>query len=131
MTTREMASKYRLAQWAEKLGEQKSSGLNIRQWCELRGVKQQQYFYWQRKLRQTVSEHLPCIPNEGAQAGLSKGFEFTQVSVVEAQESALGLKEALAAGQVRIEVSGVCLSADATYPPEQLARLVRELARLC
>lgn len=129
MTTREMTSEYRLAQWAEKIREQKNSGQNIRQWCELNGIDRQRYFYWQRKLRQAACNQLPGMQMGNGPTAMCVAPGFAQVQVVEAAVPTAP-KPALS-GQMRLEVGSVRLIADAAYPPEQLARLVRELAGIC
>lgn len=39
------------AQWRERFCSFRASGLTVREWCELEGVTQTQYYYWQRALR--------------------------------------------------------------------------------
>jgi len=58
MNTREVARQYRLSQWAGRLREQKTSGLNITAWCEQNSISRQQYFYWQRRLRESACGEL-------------------------------------------------------------------------
>lgn len=127
MTTRELASAYRLAQWAEKLREQKASGQSIRQWCEANGIKRQRYFYWQRKIRMAASEHLPEIQGDGMETGLSVPSGFAQVQLAApAVQPQTDMSE-----QVQLEFGEVQLTVGSGYPVEQLARLVRELAGRC
>jgi hypothetical protein len=50
MNTREMATEYRLTQWASVLTERGGSGLSIREYCRRTQIKECVYYYWQRKL---------------------------------------------------------------------------------
>lgn len=127
MTTRELASEYRMAQWVERIREQKASGQSIRQWCEANGINGQQYFYWQRKIRLSASEHLPGIQREDMQRSLSVPSGFAQVQLA----APAVLPPSAESNQLQIEVGGVRLAAGSGYPAEQLARLVRELAGTC
>lgn len=127
MTTREMANEYRLAQWVEKLREQKASGQNIQQWCEANGVNRQQYFYWQRKIRLAASEHLPEVKGDGMQTSLGVPSGFAQVQMVET----VAQPQAAVPNQVRISFGEVELTVGSGYAVEQLAHLVRGLAGRC
>jgi hypothetical protein len=131
MTTRELASEYRMAQWGERLREQKASGQNIRQWCEENGIGRQRYFYWQRKLRKAASEQLPSIPTgdvSAAELCMTPSFARVRMTSVSAP---IPIQHGPISGQVQIEVNGVKLAAGAAYPAHQLAHLIRELAGLC
>ena len=71
--TREIAEEYRLSHWAEVMEERNVSGLSIKAYCESIGLHQNVYFYWQRKLRESVCKELipatirgneiPKVPN--------------------------------------------------------------------
>ncbi len=77
-----------------------------------------------------ASEQLPGIRADAEhRAELYISSDFAQVRVV--TPPAQPTQEIMSNGQVRIEVGGVKLTADAGYPPEQLARLVQELTGLC
>ena len=58
VNTREIAAEYRLSHWARVIGEQKSSGLNIREFCRREGFNPNVYHYWQRKLREAMCSEL-------------------------------------------------------------------------
>ena len=54
MNTRKIAEEYRLQQWAGIIKECKESGLSVREYCKYKKIKENKYFYWQKKLRETV-----------------------------------------------------------------------------
>ena len=56
MTTREMATEYRLASWAAAMQERVANGEMIKEFCERRGVNRHSYFYWQRRLREIAAQ---------------------------------------------------------------------------
>ena len=71
MNTRDIASEYRLAHWAQVTRERAERGLSVRAYCGETGIHENTYFYWQRKLREAaclgiqsaVSEEKAIIPN--------------------------------------------------------------------
>ncbi|MFP3154959.1 IS66 family insertion sequence element accessory protein TnpB [Lachnospiraceae bacterium ZAX-1] len=129
MDTRKIAREYRLARWAEALREQKASGQSKDEWCKANEVSRNQYFYWQRKLRETAYEQLSATQNEAVQTGLAVP-EFTEIRIAE-PVAATTQPEVFQPSTIRVEVSGIQISADSTYPPEKLAQLLRELTRRC
>lgn len=56
MDTRKVAAEYRLSQWMHVIQEQQSSGLNIKEFCQEKGMSRHAYFYWRRKLRKAACE---------------------------------------------------------------------------
>ena len=104
MNARETASRYKMAQWSEILRERSESGESIAKFCERRGIRRNQYFYWQRRLRQAVCEHVGEIQS-GQQTSLSVPG-FAKVSPPPALQAAFSpMSEA--AGELRIEIGGV------------------------
>ena len=120
-----MAHKVRLTKWAELLREQKSSGMNIKNWCEAQGVSRARYFYWQKKLRESVCAELT---NREKPAGESpQGWALCRADTgTQMHETA---EESGISAQLTIEVSGIRITAGSEYPVDQLAQLLRELGR--
>lgn len=58
MDTQKVAAKYRLLQWMDVIQEQRSSGQNVKEFCQDKGISRNKYFYWQRKLRKATCEGL-------------------------------------------------------------------------
>ena len=46
----------RLAVWMQRIAECRSSGTSVKRWCRENGVSEKTYYYWQRRLFQTLSE---------------------------------------------------------------------------
>lgn len=38
-------------EWHQRILAQKSSGMNVRQWCADQGIRENQYYYWLKVLR--------------------------------------------------------------------------------
>ncbi len=58
MDTRKVAAECRLSQWMHVIQEQQSGGLNIKEFCQEKGMSRHAYFYWRRKLRKAACEEL-------------------------------------------------------------------------
>ena len=131
VNTREVAAEYRLSHWAQIVQERNKSGSSIRAYCKQLGICENTYFYWQRRLRQAACEELSKY--EGGQKSV------TQPSFVEIEVAELPVLPVMRApsspestpGKLHIKAGGVQITADSTYPPEQLAALLRELRRPC
>lgn len=124
MDTREVAHEVRLSRWAELMREQKNSGMNIKKWCEAQGVSRARYFYWQKKLRESVCTEL--INQEGesrtgwALCTAETGCQTHRV-----------VEESVISDQITVEVSGMRITAGREYPTERIAQLLRELTGGC
>lgn len=49
-------NEYRLQKWAEIIGQCQKSGLSNKEFCQQNGISEKSYYYWLRKLRNTVAE---------------------------------------------------------------------------
>jgi len=117
--TQKLTTEYRLTQWAQVMKARTDSGQSIKDFCQSAGINRNAYFYWQQKLRKAACEQLTA-PG------------FAEVIVQEAPHP-LALPEAPTPppSQLYIETAGVRITADSTYPPSNLAALLRELVRPC
>lgn len=126
MDTKEMAKQVRLSQWAEIMRERKESGLNVRTWCEGKGISEKTYYYWQGKLRKAACE------------GFVEARAASETSLAPLQFAEVKLKEApmcpalpKAPSQLHVEIGGAQITISDEYPPDKLAALLRELMRSC
>lgn len=53
MNARELETQHNLKKWAAIIKECRSSGMKILQWLEINNISKDQYYYWQRKLKET------------------------------------------------------------------------------
>ena len=51
-----MSKQERLANWAARIMACRGSGMTVRAWCQENGISEKTYYYWQRRLFQTLSE---------------------------------------------------------------------------
>ena len=61
--------------WAQFIRDQKASGLSIRAFCENARVRENIYYYWQKKIRDVACEHLLMSQmDDGSASFIPKGF---------------------------------------------------------
>lgn len=46
----------RMAEWAQRVSECRSSGLTVRKWCEQHEINEKTYYYWQRRIWESMNE---------------------------------------------------------------------------
>jgi len=56
INTREVAAGYREKHWAEIMKEQQNSGLSKKAYCSRMGIPANVFYYWQRKIRESVCQ---------------------------------------------------------------------------
>jgi len=122
INTREVASEYRLAHWAQVMRERTESGLSIKDFCKQIGICGNTYFYWQRRVRAAACEAL--AKNETGKQSLAQP-SFAEVMVVEPPTPLLQPVETTS--QIRIEIGSVQIVTDSAYPADKLTALLRGL----
>ena len=116
MDTREVATEYRLAQWAQTIQARVQSGQSIKEFCASAGISRNAYFYWQRKLREGACAEL---------AGKGTGSENRLIPSGWAQLETVADR---AEASVTLEVNGCRISATAETDLELLAKVCRALS---
>ncbi len=74
----QVKNRFRLEQWTQLIKDCQSSGMTVKAWCELNGVKQHSYYYWLRKIRKVACDQLPAVLT---QTECSKPTEFAELKV--------------------------------------------------
>ena len=121
MSSREITTQYRLSQWTQMVRERSASGKSIKEFCEDKGIKRSQYFYWQRKLREAASrELLPVANASGANTNVPGNWVMCETAESATKESSIS-----------IEIGRCRITADAGVSDEQLERVCRILMTLC
>ena len=129
MNTRDIAAEYRLAHWTQIMRERTESGQSIKAFCENAGIRENTYFYWQKKLREAACEQLAAMEAGSAQTGLARSG-FAEVRLRDNQQQT-PYAETAWHGSLAIEIPGMRVTADGAYPTPKLAYLLRELVRGC
>jgi hypothetical protein len=127
MDTRKIAAEYRLAHWAQIMRERTESGLSISAFCKNSRISDNTYFYWQKKLREAACEQLAEMQRDSTQTGIIRQ-KFTEVKLRDNLSQRMNMEPVLQ-GNLCMEVSGVKIVTDSSYPVSQLAYLLRELVQ--
>ena len=56
-----MAKQERLANWTARIAACRGSGMTVREWCRENGLSEKTYYYWQRRLFDTLSQQRKAI----------------------------------------------------------------------
>ena len=130
MDSRAIVAEYRLAHWAQVMRERRESNLSIKAYCEMVGMNTNQYYYWQRKLREAA--YTQMTENiRGTQEARTTPLGFTEVRLAEGTKMALTPTGTTSQGVVYIDVSGIVITAEQSYPTGQLLELLRGLVQIC
>ncbi|MFA6851319.1 MAG: hypothetical protein WCS30_13330 [Selenomonadaceae bacterium] len=112
MDTQKVSAEYRLSQWMHVIQERQSSGENIKEFCQTRGISRNKYFYWQRKLRKATCEEL--LKSEKPANIVPSGW--MQLEPKQATKTTLD-----------IEIGGCRITVDEKTDPELLKKVCRIL----
>ena len=123
MDTREFTKEYRMTHWANIIKEQKKSGLSAKSYCANSGIRENQFYYWQKKLREAACEELMKVQGTSSELAPS-GF----IEVKPPLRSALSPTTS-SHSQLSIEAIGVKITAGGDYPVDKLLAVLREVTR--
>jgi putative transposase len=118
MDTRKVATEYRLTQWSQAIREKVSKGESIQEFCESRGISKNTYFYWQRKLRESVCQGL--MPPTNDTAIVPSGWAVCEPAKPPGGES-----------MVQIEIGKYRVNVSAGVSSGELEKVCRVLMSLC
>lgn len=59
MDTKQVTRQFRLKKWSILISECHSSGLNVRQFCKERNIKEHIYYYWLKLVREAACDSIP------------------------------------------------------------------------
>ena len=118
MGTKKITAELRLSHWAQVLRERSESGLSVRRFCIRSGIHENTYFYWQKKLRETVGSQLLDLHNNPVQCGQTS---FAEVRIPETLSAVAMSGSANRDGGIQVEINGARISADSAYPADKLA----------
>jgi len=113
-----------MSHWSQVLQERAASGLSVQDYCLSKGITKNTYFYWQKKLREAACEQLALA--QANTTGLPVR-NFAEVRVSGGPMPPTSVQH----NQICIDTGSFKITAGAGYPMENLAMLLREVARSC
>ena len=117
MDTQKVTAQYRLSQWAKVIQARQDSGQTVKDFCQATGISKNQYFYWQRKLRDLACTEL-ALQEEPVDT-VPDGW--LQLAPAQSQQ----MKEVL-----EIKFCGFHVSVNAETDPDLLKKVCRVLRSL-
>ena len=118
MDVQEVRDQVRIQEWMELIKERNSSGMTIREWCQIKGLSENQYYYWLRKIRRNActalesrSDLAPQIPGETP--------AFAQINVISDE------RPAESGSGISIHVNNVSIHIGNDVPARQLTAMMK------
>ncbi len=123
INTREIAREYRLIHWAKIMRERTESGESIKDYCASRGIHQNVYYYWQRKLRETACQELIPVTVSKEEVTTPRGWTICEMAESVAEDN----KKAA----VTIEIGKSRIIATTETDMELLGKVIQALTEPC
>ena len=125
MNARQKLHQVHLQEWAVRFGEQKASGLTVRQWCEQNNLSFHTYNYWKHLLKEeVVDQALPDIVPLSlpvlSDSDPSLESEAPEIRSIRANRSLRSNDS-----KVQMQINGVSIEIDTSVSEEFLTKLIR------
>ena len=159
MDSRKILGEQRLLHWARIVRQCNESGLTKREFLKNNGIRENIFYYWQKRVREAVCEQLllfkkdnqtnsMCLSTEKSSIQTTEVIvqqNFTEVMLPDnAPDANLVPRDSYeisdpscaevpasvptsSLGQIQIEVEGLTITADSSYPTTSLAELLKGL----
>ena len=118
---------YRMSRWLQIMQDRDTSGMTVKAYCEVTGIKEHCYYYWQRKLRDAafnqIMEH-ESVPHRSE----IQPSRFAEIQLVADEPSWSAAVPSEPLGEIKLTVGTVVITANKAYPVAQLAKLIKGLA---
>ena len=133
--TRAMTAEYRLRQWSEVLTKQKESGLNIKLYYEEIGIKEYQYYYWQRRLREAANKEVTKEQSGvtglmAARSGSPVVWASVDMTTIKAPSSS-SATVCSTGSNIKICREGWTVTVEPGFDTETLTEALRAVNRIC
>ena len=123
MDVQEVRDQVRLQEWMELIREHNSSGMTIREWCRVKGLSENQYYYWLRKIRKTACSALESRSDLVPQPR-DELPAFAQINVIPDKHP-----DAPASG-ISIQVNKVSIHVGCDVPARQIAAMMKVITHV-
>ena len=123
MDVQEVRDQVRIQEWMELIKERNSSGMTIREWCRIKGLSENQYYYWLRKIRKTACTALESQGDLVPQVQ-SESPSFAQINVIPDKRP-----DASASG-ISIQVNNASIHIGGDVPARQIAAMMKVITHV-
>jgi putative transposase len=118
MGAREITNEYRLAHWSQVFGE-RMEGESVDEFCERNGISRNQFFYWQRKLREMACTEL-AVQKESGNEVVPSGWTVCKAAETEEKRESLS-----------VEIGNCRISLGDDFDSELLKKVCKALVEIC
>ena len=118
MDIQEVRDQVRIQEWAELIRERNASGMTIREWCQARGLNENRYYYWLRKIRKTACTALESRGDLVPQTR-NEPPAFAQINVIAEEHP-----DAPASG-ISIHVNNASIQIGSDVPARQITAMMK------
>lgn len=84
MRVSQLTQEINYQKWSDIVEECRNSGKNVKTWCKEKNIKSRQYYYWQSKICNKISENLPALKDQNTTIEMPT---FTEVKIPFVKES--------------------------------------------
>ena len=117
-----VATDYRLRQWAKIVQECNASGLTIKTYCEEIGLRQHQYYYMKKKLREAACDELTM----GTQAKNENPIVWGEVNIKDMTSPTTHVS-----GSININRGGWTITIEPGFDTGTLTEALKAVNRVC
>lgn len=61
MKVNQLTNEINIQKWSKLIEECRNSNVTVKEWCNENGIKRQQYYYWQKKICNSLCESIPKV----------------------------------------------------------------------
>jgi transposase-like protein len=127
MDTHKATNKLRAAHWTRVLQEHAQGKESVKEFCEARGFAPNTYYYWQRKLRETMLQGMS--EQQFGMSTVPSGWLRLETSSADAK--AEGENAPRDGSSLCVAIDGFRIEIDERTSPELLMKTLRAIKAVC
>ena len=132
MDTRIVAADYRLQQWYKIVHERETSGLTIKEYCKGTGLREHQYYYMLKKVRESVCSELIVSSRDKTDLTISSSNDKNSIMWAEvATRDYSGSTAPSGQGNIKITREDWIVTIESGVDTELLIEALKAVKRVC
>jgi len=126
--TKQIALNYRMSHWARIIQKHSESGMNIKSFCDREGFHENRFYYWRKKLREFTCEQTMQLETNSLMTNKNPQ-RFSEI-ILSDKTHTPPIMDICQQSNIRIDASGIIITAGSDYPTNKLMELIKGLASL-
>ena len=132
METRMVAADYRLQQWFKTVQERETSGLTIKEYCKGTGLREHQYYYMLKKVRESVCSELIISNRNNTDLTITSSNDKNSVVWAEVETKGYsGSTTPAGQGNIKITREDWMVTIESGIDTELLIEALKAVKRVC